>query len=617
MSTTPSVTVLTAFANGRWLVQNRSTLATSIVAIDWIEDGIDALESEVVQELVNLAAFHGTLTASLIDRSWFADGVTETELEGVKYLGYIAYYSDAAARQVAELPWFVDGITETEVEAIDNLAYIAQSSEVITELIAGLPWFVDGITETEMEGTKYLGYIAYHNGAAAEQIAKMPFLTVIEAADVSAMEALADLAGLREDAFHQIMAHSSLAQGITDALAPVIAMLYGVAETNPSLTEKLLGSERVNIERRSITLPLTGDIDLVVVRTAPGAVRGMDLLEQSVRASEEFMGKPLPTRYVGLLYEDAVSGHYAGTNFGTHIAILPKYDVDDGSFNAEFAPESIAHEVAHYYWSGNADWVDEGAADFMASIVDGQRTGSPMGATRLPCPYFDDIAELESLATARGDTEFGCNYSLGERLFLDLYRSLGEERFRQGFQALYLASEIDDDADDRGGTSVGIEHIREAFRSEDGAEIAVIARWYDGNEPYDLSQLDPDKLDPALTSIDGRIVEAYVAASEDGPPVSSFSAQDASDWIILVIKYSYDVSGGLREIPLEIVEYYEDGFAFRRRTGSLTAESQYIGGTIRFSIGSPPSRKWASGGYVVYVYSGERNVAQVEYEITP
>ena len=79
------------------------------------------------------------------------------------------------------------------------------------------------------------------------------------------------------------------------------------------------------------------------------------------------MGAPLPTSYVGLLYENAVHGSSAGTNFGTHIAIRPKYDVDGRSHEAAFAGNATAHEVAHYYWSGNEDWIDEGAADFMAS----------------------------------------------------------------------------------------------------------------------------------------------------------------------------------------------------------------------------------------------------------
>ena len=73
VSATPSAAALTTFENGGWLVQNRPSLAASIVAIDWIEDGIGASESEAVQEVVTLAAFHEVLTSSLIDRPWVID----------------------------------------------------------------------------------------------------------------------------------------------------------------------------------------------------------------------------------------------------------------------------------------------------------------------------------------------------------------------------------------------------------------------------------------------------------------------------------------------------------------------------------------------------------------
>ena len=370
------------------------------------------------------------------------------------------------------------------------------------------------------------------------------------------------------------------------------------------------------MERRTITLPLAGEVVLAIIRTTPGAARSIDLLEHSVRAAERLMGAPLPTNYVGVLYENAVHSSFAGTNFGTHIAILPQYDIDDGSHEAASAGSTIAHEVAHYYWSGNADWVDEGAPELMASVIDAARTGRPVGITNIPCAYAPNIADLESLGVSRGDVEFWCNYSLGYRLFVDLYRTLGDDRFLRGFRALYLASAMEDDDDDP-GTSIGIEHLRQAFRTDDGAERAVIARWYDGTEPYDRSKLDYSPVDPSLPSINGRIDEAYIATKRDGPAVSIFSARDVSDWVLLTLEHSYNVSGDPREVQLEIVEYFEDGFEFRRRTGSLTAEPQYIGGTKWFSVGSPPSRRWATGRYFVYVYVDGRKVAEVEYEVLP
>ena len=185
-------------------------------------------------------------------------------------------------------------------------------------------------------------------------------------------------------------------------------------------------------------------------------------------------------------------------------------------------------------------------------------------------------------------------------------------RFRQGFRALYLASEIEDDAGYSRGTSVGIEHVIEAFRSDDGAESGVIARWYNGTEPYDLSRLDIGPVDPSLPNINGRIDEAYIATSTDGPAVSDFSVRDVT-WVYLTLKYSYSVSGGPHEVPLEIVEYFEDGFEFSRLSDKLTAwGSGYIGGTSWWSVGPVyPGRFW------IYVYAGERKVAEVQYEVTP
>ena len=519
---------------------------------------------------------------------------------------------------VVALGWLQDGIDDAlEVRTIEELSYVAYYDTELGLSVVSLGWVQDGIDDDlEVEMIERLSYLTFRDVAAASRIVGMPFLEAVEPPDVSAVAALSRLAAFKREALDSVMSHSSLRDGITDDLAPIVATLRGVAGTNPGLIDVLLDPNRVSLERRTIMLPLAGEVVLAIIRTAPGAARSMDLLEHSVRGAERFMGAPLPTNYVGLLYENAVSGSSAGTNFGTHIAIRPKYDVDDGSHEAAFSGSAIAHEVAHYYWSGNADWADEGPAELVASIVDGARTGRPVGVTNLPCPYAPNIAGLESLNVSRGDAEFWCNYSLGERLFVDLYRTLGDERFRQGFRALYLASELEEDDDDP-GTSVGIEHVRAAFRSGGGAERAVIARWYDGTEPYDLSQLDDSPVDPSLPGINGRIDEAYIVTKTDGAAVSTFSARDVSDWVYLTLKRSYNVSGGTREVPIEIVEYFEDGFAFLRRTSKLTAEPQYTGGTRWFSVGSPPSRKWAPGRYFVYVYEGGRKVAEVEYEVTP
>ena len=191
-----------------------------------------------------------------------------------------------------------------------------------------------------------------------------------------------------------------------------------------------------------------------------------------------------------------------------------------------------------------------------------------MDAFSYPCAYADTIAVLVSLDASRDTSEFGCNYSLGERLFLDLYRTLGEEGFREGFRSLYLASTIDVDDNDRRGTGVDIAHLREAFNTVDDGANTVIARWYEGGEAHDLARPDAGQVDPSLPSINGRVEEAYVTTSEDGPPVSEFSASVVSDWAYLTLQYAYSMSGDPREIEIEIVEHYEDGFRVPAQCGS-------------------------------------------------
>ena len=599
----------------RWMNNIGSAeVASSVVSLGWVQDGVDAVEVKTIEGLSYMANKDAEVASSVVSLGWVQDGIDDVEAEAIRWMNNIG--STEVASSVVLLGWVQDGVDAVEVRTIEGLSYMANKDAEVASSIASLGWVQDGIEDTEVDLIRDFTSIANRDAEAASRIVGMPFIETIEPPDISAITSLRLLAALMPETFARVMSHAALLDGISNDMASVVATLHGVAGTNPSLIDVLLDPARVSLERRTITLPLAGDVTLVIIRTAPGAARSMDLLEHSVRSAEEYMGAPLPTSYVGLLYENAVSAWAAGENFGTHIAVRPKYDVDDGSHDAAFAGHSNAHEVAHYYWSGNAGWVDEGAADFMASIIENARTGHPIGVTNLPCVYARSIGELEALGIAQGDVEFGCNYSLGERLFVDLYRTLGEGRFQQGFRALYLASEIEDDADSRRGTSVGIEHVREAFRSDDGVEAAVIARWYDGTEAYDLSQLDATIADPTLPKINGRIDRAYIIISEGGPEASSFSAQDVQGYVLLNVEYSYSVKGGPHEVSLDLVEFYEDGFEFRR--GSLQkirATDQYIGGTRLAWVGQP--ERWAPGRYWLYVYAGDRKVAEVQYEVTP
>ena len=555
-----------------------------------------------------------------MDKAWVEDGLDEFEASVADDLYWAAERGgEAAALRILALP-FLETVETGDSAAVEALARMARYGAELLTGVTDKPWVADGLDEAEREVVQRLAWLGGVDEAAAAKVVDMPFLHVLGPADFSAVKSLQRLASFRPRDFQRVISHPTIMEGITDRWAKVVAVLYGVSTTNSRLIGVLLDPARVILEERVIELPLAGEVDLAIIRTGPGAARSMDLLEHAVRHAEAFMGVPFPTGYVGYLFGEAVTPSFAGTNFGTHIASLAKYDVDDGSHYAEFAGHHIAHEVAHYYWSGSSDWIDEGAAEFMASVAEYARTGEPVGVTNDPCGYARTIAELERLAPSRGDEAFICNYALGERVFVDLYRSFNEDRVRRGLRNLYQLSQAEGEDDTESGTEVGMSHLREAFRM--GADIAapvvnvITSRWYDGSEPYDVSGRDARPVNPALPAVNGLIDQAYVSTMRGGTPGSSFSAQAANDWVWLFLDYDYAVSEP-REVELELVDYFEDGFVFDRRTVSFTAKPEYIGGSWWLRVGISPTERWAEGRYWVYVYHEGRKVAEVEYEVVP
>lgn len=270
---------------------------------------------------------------------------------------------------------------------------------------------------------------------------------------------------------------------------------------------------------------------------------------------------------------------------------------------------SLMHETAHYYWHdswhANPPWIVEGAANFMADVALERLSGRPLEIWGSPCPYIRTIAEFTHQNSEQSSPVYGCGYSLGERLFMDLYRNLGEERFQQGFRSLYLAS-LD--------RAVGMRDVLESFGAGDAIVQTVVARWYDGSAPYDLSQLDTSLVDPALPNINGQVNDAFVSHVGKSDPATAFSVGSYSR-LELVLDVSHQALDEAESLDLEVVEFYEDGFAFARHTLTLEMAPHHTAATDRIHLrvgGENP----ALGTYWVYVYDGDRKVAEVEYTIS-
>ena len=154
--------------------------------------------------------------------------------------------------------------------------------------------------------------------------------------------------------------------------------------------------------------------------------------------------------------------------------------------------------VAHYYWSENRNWIDERMADLIATYQRWETAGAAITASKYPCSRADNIRQLETDSPRKQDPEFRCNYSLGERIFLDLLQTMGEVSFREGAQRLYDQSMSGD-----GGADV--EDVRTAFNSPE-----IVKKWYSGNRSRGSAQVDESPPTWKLEEIHGTINNAEI-----------------------------------------------------------------------------------------------------------
>ena len=442
----------------------------AISELMWVADGIYGRDEDPVQGLIDLGIESPSSAQTLLDMRWLTDRLADEEAWVISSLGYLALDVPDTIEDMVRLPWIADGITEDESWAISSLADLALESTDAVRTIASRKWFVDGITEDESLVIQSLGFISNETGTGSTFVT-MPFLESIEPPDSHALMSLDILSYEAPEAFDDILSNPMIADGVTDNEAPILALLHDVHFENPSLVSTLLSPNGIRVEQRDIDLPMAGRVRLAIVRTQDGAARSMDLLEGVVRFSESYMGEPFPTNFVLLLFADAVMPGADAHNKGINMTVHPDFDVDDGGEYALDAPILLAHEVAHYYWGSSGEaWIDEGAADVMSFAYDESTTGYEWYVSDIATMYPCSIPDLSALALMPGDPPQDCIYGLGAGLFLELYRTLGDEDFRKGFRDLYLLSQ--------NGPGAQRIHVRESFEFHPAAREEMIPRWY-------------------------------------------------------------------------------------------------------------------------------------------
>ena len=534
-------------------------------------------------------------------------------IAALSYASRLHLADPARADAVASLPWLADGMLAEEEAGTRRLLNLAYWQGEAFDIAVDYSWVVDGLSIRETEVLTDLQSI----GADARAVATMPFLRTQEPADALALDTLAYLRRNHAAFFQRVLSHRSLSKGISDELAPVIVTLEAAARTNPELLDILLDSQRVQIETTTVDFPLAGPVPLTIIRTGEGAPRTVELIREAALLLEAKTGVHFPQSHIIYLFADRDIGRLLGLNYGNFVASQTVVDGPEYSYSGAH----ITHELGHYYWNNGDPWIVEGLPNFLASFSDNGK-GHPMEA---PCPAFGSIQELTVANPGKRDPSFGCNYSLGERIFHDLHNTVGEDVIRRGLGRLYGMSRWEDASQDCLDVSLTLCHFKEAFAglNVDAAVNNVLSRWYYGEVSHPSDWLDAAAPDSALQDGDGRVQRAILTFSPraDSPqPVKSFSVEAGESTIYVRLDFDLNPTREDKVLRFEIVEQYEDGFEFfRPRTIALEFEGSWTSGWWFFPVGPGPAgliKGWAPGKYAVAVYDGERKIAQVAFEVT-
>ena len=457
--------------------------ARKVIAMPFMET-IEYGDIVILGALGGLAQKKRHVRYQILNHPAFAGGITDDDAAYVAQVN-LELKDPRIAASVRALPWVQDGVEGDELRAFLTIADILRrlaerSSERLYQAVLQKPWVQDGISDNERSVLQRIDNIAVFGGpggqeghgdeAAALRIFAMPYLDYIERLDFLATDALFSLQAINTRYLQDVLSHPTLRDGIGDEHTALILVAAEAARVSgPEAMLAALEPGKFLVWKRTIALPEFGNVELAVYSEHPEAAVNLDWLEHAVRSHVEFMGLPLGTDFVPLFL------HRGGG--GSPLSV--------GSLSS---PETVAHELAHYYWGFAPRWLQEGPASFMESVSENKRIGTPIAAYNDGyCSYTNTLQGLDQHLQRRVPSFGNCEYSLGSALFVDLYHSLGDTAFRQGFRRLYVKLRDQEHYSKCAGLDRGACYVKAAFVTDASPQAAAIAlpilnRWYYGSE---------------------------------------------------------------------------------------------------------------------------------------
>ena len=246
----------------------------------------------------------------------------------------------------------------------------------------------------------------------------------------------------------QLAGQSWFSDGLDDDDA---ALLHGISYAKGDFREALI--ETNYVASTTVTLPLTGEMGLAVVRHTPFLSDDQTLktLEEGVRIMEDFMGAPLPVGDVTLLLVEpefwtleARAQHFRFIQHGD--PLKPAYVRGIiSAVNPQPGPptRTLYHEVGHNYLLDGPRWLEEGLANFLEAYTVA-RTGGEGLEERLAYLESSERCAENIWDHVNPYTGGQCNYELGEKFLLGMYATLGPDAVSAALKELYTQTVISD-----------------------------------------------------------------------------------------------------------------------------------------------------------------------------
>ena len=355
-----------------------------------------------------------------------------------------------SAAALLSFPWVIDGITPIEASAITGVRNIMYDDIELARTVLNLWWMQDPVSEVERYALRDIAQMARHNNPLAWQVLREPFMEPpFRQRDEYALKILADLSfdspgsTTGADLLEQLSAQPWFSDGLDDQDT---ALLYGIAASKREFREALFRSHHVEI--RSITLPLAGDVDLVMIShlPVPNSEDSFAAMEDSLLAIEDFMDVPFPVTDVivivahpdlwrissGAQRVAAISGGTFAAYTDAHIRLNPS--------QSGLPKDALYHELGHYYDLRGHRWLYEGAAQFLEAYTRervGTETLEQRSANLVSAGGCGRTNIQQQLDDPAGRY---CDYYLGERFMLAMYEALGRDVVSAALRDMYMQS---------------------------------------------------------------------------------------------------------------------------------------------------------------------------------